>query len=147
MRCLCKGIWLSEGFHLPCSRERGLLRAPWSAGSSRVLQGRGYGDPAFAKAFPVHWRGGKLSSLTCWEHFSADMMKSWPSCRGFAHRSWFGDGDQAQTPRRGGRSGLGLKYECCYRCQQNPSCWDSSESWRSKEERRLLFLKVHLVHK
>lgn len=24
--CLCKGIWLSEGFPSPCSQERGLLR-------------------------------------------------------------------------------------------------------------------------
>lgn len=27
--------------------------------------------------------------------FSVDVVKSCPSCHGFAHRSWFGDGDQA----------------------------------------------------
>lgn len=41
VRCLCKGIWLSEGFPLPCSGERGLLRSLRGVGSSRLLQGRG----------------------------------------------------------------------------------------------------------
>lgn len=62
--CLCKGIWLSEGFPSPCSQERGLLRGPWGVGSSRALQGRGNRDPGFAKALPVHQRGEKLSSVT-----------------------------------------------------------------------------------
>lgn len=63
-------------------------------GEQQGAPGEGYRDPAFAKALPVHWRGGKLSSLTYWEHFSVDVVKSCPSCYGFAHRNWFGDGDQ-----------------------------------------------------
>jgi len=33
----------------------------------------------------------------CQEHFSVDVMKSWPSCCGFAHGSWFQGNDQTET--------------------------------------------------